>query len=310
MDPAAFLGTGATTLGLAACGETAPEPGAPEAASFAKPLGVASYTIRESLKDDPAGTFARLSEIGFTEIEGRWEQTGAHLPELRAAGLKLVSVGVESPAITGNWAMWNAFMKQFGQPELVEVELEEFVARVAEAGARFMMHSYLLPPEREDLDAIRSFVDRFNAAGEVCTKAGIRLCYHNHAFEFELKDGSSAYEILVERLDPALTGFELDTFWVSAAGQDPAAWLKRLGDRVHLLHLKDLAEGSEPRYTEFPMPPEMFREVGGGTVDFQAVLAAAAEAGVSHYLIEQDETSGDPVDSLRVSYEYLRSLQI
>jgi len=38
-------------------------------------------------------------------------------------------------------------------------------------------------------------------------------------------------------------------------------------------------------------------------------LRAAASAGVQHYFVEQDQTPGDPVESLRQSFAYLSKLQ-
>jgi hypothetical protein len=38
------------------------------------------------------------------------------------------------------------------------------------------------------------------------------------------------------------------------------------------------------------------------------VLRAAKPAGVEHYFVEQDQTPGDPVESLRISYQYLSKL--
>jgi len=35
---------------------------------------------------------------------------------------------------------------------------------------------------------------------------------------------------------------------------------------------------------------------------------AAKQAGVKHYFVEQDETPGDPIDSLRKSFQYLESV--
>jgi sugar phosphate isomerase/epimerase len=48
--------------------------------------------------------------------------------------------------------------------------------------------------------------------------------------------------------------------------------------------------------------------VGNGVIDIPAVLTAAAKSGVKHYFVEQDQTPGDPIDSLRQSYEYLTKL--
>ena len=53
---------------------------------------------------------------------------------------------------------------------------------------------------------------------------------------------------------------------------------------------------------------QTFKEVGAGSLDFAAILKAAAAAGARHYFVEQDQTPGDPVASLKQSYEYLRNL--
>ncbi len=44
--------------------------------------------------------------------------------------------------------------------------------------------------------------------------------------------------------------------------------------------------------------------------DFASVLRAASEHDVVHCYVEQDHTPGDPVASLRKSYEYLRELDL
>jgi hypothetical protein len=44
-------------------------------------------------------------------------------------------------------------------------------------------------------------------------------------------------------------------------------------------------------------------------VDIPAVLRAAKQAGVKHYFVEQDQTPGDPLQSLRQSFQYLEGLK-
>jgi sugar phosphate isomerase/epimerase len=48
--------------------------------------------------------------------------------------------------------------------------------------------------------------------------------------------------------------------------------------------------------------------VGNGVIDWPKVLSAAAKAGVRHYFVEQDQTPGDPLASLKESYNYLSRL--
>jgi sugar phosphate isomerase/epimerase len=68
--------------------------------------------------------------------------------------------------------------------------------------------------------------------------------------------------------------------------------------------LKDKSKGIDTQYNE-NVPKATFKEVGTGTLDIPAVLSAADSAGVQHYFVEQDQTPGDPIASLRKSYEYL-----
>jgi sugar phosphate isomerase/epimerase len=157
------------------------------------------------------------------------------------------------------------------------------------------------------LDYYKQLADKMNSAGLQSRAAGLKFCYHNHAFEFRGEHGQRPIDILLERLDKKTVGLELDVFWVSIAGNDPVQLLKQNAGRVPLVHLKDKAKGAPVVYEE-GVPPQTFKEVGAGELDFAAILKAAAAAGAKHYFVEQDQTPGDPVASLKQSYEYLRRL--
>jgi len=80
---------------------------------------------------------------------------------------------------------------------------------------------------------------------------------------------------------------------------DPAAYVARIADRLHLLHLKDMAAG----------PDRTFAPVGTGVLDFPAILAAAAKTNVQWAAVEEDDASGrDPLDDVRISFENLRKM--
>src|SRR5690606_11473924 len=99
-----------------------------------------------------------------------------------------------------------------------------------------------------------------------------RLCYHNHAWEFESHNRQRPFDVLVERLDTGLIDFEIDVFWVAVAGEDPAAVLKQLKGRVPLVHLKDMKSGTPPTFSEAAIPPEAFMELGNGALNFTEIL--------------------------------------
>jgi sugar phosphate isomerase/epimerase len=76
-------------------------------------------------------------------------------------------------------------------------------------------------------------------AAAVAAGHGVRVGYHNHAQELEIVlDGRTALEVFAEQPDDTVM-LEVDTYWAAVAGQDPVALLRRLGDRVGAVHLKD-----------------------------------------------------------------------
>jgi len=154
------------------------------------------------------------------------------------------------------------------------------------------------------VEVIRKLADTLNKAGELCRSAGLNLCYHNHAFEYQPTPDGRLLDVLMKTADPKLVSLELDVMWAHVGGVDPVSILKQYGDRIPLVHLKNVAPGVETRYNE-NIPRAAFRELGNGVVDIPAVLRAAKQAGVKHYFVEQDQTPGDPLQSLRASFQYL-----
>jgi sugar phosphate isomerase/epimerase len=108
--------------------------------------------------------------------------------------------------------------------------------------------------------------------------------------------------------DPKLVSLELDVMWAHVGGVDPVSILQQYGSRIPLVHLKNVAPSVQTRYNE-EIPDNAFRELGNGVVDIPAVLRAAKQAGVKHYFVEQDQTPGDPLQSLRQSFQYLEGLK-
>ena len=89
--------------------------------------------------------------------------------------------------------------------------------------------------------------------------------------------------MLISRLDKDLVAFEVDVFWLAAAGLDPAATITQLGSRVKLVHLKDRAAGP-PELDESKVAKPTFKEVGSGALDFPAILRACKDVGVAALL--------------------------
>jgi sugar phosphate isomerase/epimerase len=265
--------------------------GATGGAAQLKTLGVQLYTVRGVLPQKPQETLSAIRAIGYQEVEATYAGLDDLWPVLQKSGLKPVSIHLDSKSVTQ------------GNPD----DLSRILDQLKKRGFTYAVMPYVPEPERGGIDVIKALAEKFNRAAEKCHAAGMSFCYHNHAFEFATEKGTTLFQVMLDNTDKKLVAFELDLFWVSVAGLDPAEFLKKLTGRVPLVHLKDKAAGTAVMYKE-SVPRTAFKEVGSGVMDWPKVLRAAAAAKVAHYIVEQDQTPGDPVESLRQSFGYLSKL--
>jgi sugar phosphate isomerase/epimerase len=259
------------------------------ASAFAT-VGVQLYTVRKVLPKKPLETLRAIEQIGYREVECTSEHLDQIWPSLKETSLKAISVHLDS----------QIFMHA---PEKLPAALED----AKKHGFEYVVCPWIDPRDRGGVEMIRKLGQSLNTAGELSRKAGMRLCYHNHAFEYQATPDGRLLDVLMKTTDPKLVSLELDVMWAHVAGVDPVGVLKQYGDRIPLVHLKNVAAGVEPRFNE-NIPRDAFHDLSNGAVDIPGVLRAAKQAGVKHYFVEQDETPGDPIDSLRKSFQYLESL--
>lgn len=262
-------------------------------AAFARtlsPIGVQLYTLRGVLPAKPLETLQALEKAGYREVEAVSNGLEAIWPSLKQTSLKPVSLHIDTALFTRT-------------PEKLSAALED----AKKKGFQYAVCPYIAPQDRGGADVIKKLGETLNKAGEFCNKAGLRLCYHNHAFEFEPSGSGTLLDVLMSAAQPDLVGLELDIMWSQVAGVNPVDTIQKYGKRVELMHLKNVAQDVAQRYNE-QVPRTAFREVGNGVIDIAAVLKASRSAGVRHYFVEQDQTPGDPLDSLRQSYDYLNKL--
>lgn len=254
-------------------------------------MGVQLYTVRTVLPEKPLQTLKAIEAMGYREAEVVRATLDQIWPSLKQTNLKPVSLHIDTALFMAKVA-----------------ELPAALDDAAKKGFKYVVCPYIAPADRGGVPVIEKLAATLNKAGEKCKAAGLTLAYHNHAFEFEPAGSSTLLDVLMTKTDPKLVNLELDIFWAAVAGVDPVSLFKKYSGRIPLVHLKDKKAGTETRYKE-GVPKEWFNELGKGAIDMPAILRAGAMAGVKHYFVEQDQTPGDPLDSLRVSAEYLRKLQ-
>ena len=257
---------------------------------YGKPVGLQLYTLRDQLEKDVSGTIQQVASIGYKDVE-------------------IYSLYGKSPAEFARILSDNGIAASSGHYMLKQVKAgwSQHVEEAQTLGLKFMVNAILQPEERKSFDDFKRLVDVFNQAGETTQKAGIQFCYHNHNFEFSRYGGTTAYDYLLNTLDPKLVKFEMDCFWVTHAGEDPVAYFKKYPGRFPLLHIKDMKDKPAPTH-ELDARPGLFAPVGFGTIDWKRIFAAAGQGGVQHYYVEEDYCEQRPLEAVKMSYDYLSRL--
>lgn len=246
------------------------------------PVALQMYTVRDRTAEDFEGTMRAVADIGYDAVElaGDGGLSAAHMKKL-LHDCELTCIG-----------------SHIGLDRL-ESDLPGVVAYNQTIGNDYVVIPWLPAELRPDCAAWRALGARLNRIGRALAEHGLTLCYHNHAFEFEVsEDGKFGLDWLYDQSDPALVQAEIDTYWVQAGGQDPAAYVRRYRDRAPLIHLKDMTPGDQPT----------FCEVGTGILDFKAIFEAAAGGAVRAWIVEQDVCQRPSLESAAISHDNLRAM--
>lgn len=241
-------------------------------------LGLQLYSLRDLAQDDFVGTLKKVADIGYDGVEFAG-YGGLSAQELRRVtgdlGLEPVSSHVQLSDLESNLGQ----VIEYGQ----------------ELGLSYVVCPYFPEDKRQTLDDYRRLADTMNQIGQEISRAGMSLAYHNHAFEFVQFDNQYALDALYALTDARFVQAELDIYWVAYAGLSALEYVERYADRSGLLHVKDMTKDDE----------RFFAEVGTGRLDIPSILRTAKAGGVKWYLVEQDVTRRDPLESVTMSYRYL-----
>src|SRR5690606_13405481 len=229
----------------------------------ARPIAVQMYTLRNagSLEEQ----FKIVHEAGIRAVEtvGTQNVPAAELKRLLDKyGIEPIASHVALSDLRSDLDGMAAFHRAIGNTMLVVPWLQE-------------------EQRPTDAEGWRALGRELGALAGRLQPMGMRLAYHNHEFELVEFDGTTGLELLFEAAGPALA-VELDLAWVARAGHDPAAFLGKFPGRVYSVHAKDNAPDGEAR------DEQGFAALGKGVLDWNAILPAAADAGVEWYIIEHD----------------------
>ena len=283
MNSKLMLVSAATVAAFASCAAPAPCSGAPKC--VCKPvypivedtsgqrvwkmpfqLGLAGYTMHKKSLDETL-EIMRAVDLHYLCVKDFHLKYTASDAEIAAFKEKCAKYGVTPYGLGPLYTKDNAevrayfeFAKRFGAKVVVGVPYEVEPGKPDKWTERI--------GSRRQLEYIDSLVKEFD----------IKYAIHNHGPNAPrmFPDVSYGYE-LVKDLDPRI-GFCMDAGWEFGSDHDPAETVRKYGDRIYDIHLKNFAlniSGAQKigknSFTTVPMPR--------GAMDYGAIFKALAEVG-------------------------------
>ena len=269
-------------------------------------VGLQLFTCFNQIDEDVPGVLKKIADIGYKEIESAFSKKGGFYgmkPKEFATFIKDLGMSWKSHHVIGAPFKMPKGMKlpttPDGKPMVIPTmknlrdNAQELVDSVAEGGVQYLVCANI---PVETLDEVKAAVEILNKSGEICNKANINFCYHNHDAEFKTVEGKIPYDILLSEIKPELMKMELDLAWATKAGIDPVDLFKKHPGRFPLWHVKDISKDFKT-----------IKPVGEGVVDFKHIFKHAKKAGMKHFFVEHDMPA-DPYASITASINNLRKM--
>ncbi len=236
--------------------------------------GVLLGTIEKQMKEYPDGTLHYLSRLGYQTLE--YPGTFGH----DAKTLRKIIESHNLVSLAGGESMW--YIKQNIASMLSEFEK--------------IQKKYLIcywpwtdDGKNKSIDDWKRNADVFNQLGRVCKAAGVHLAYHNHDIEFLQTENEIPYDTLLKYTDPDLVTFQIDLWWVVKGGRNPMEYLQNYAGRFKLCHIKTFDVIHKTQVA----------------VDYPLLFSKANNAGIQHFIIENEKEIVAPFDYLKQSITYL-----
>jgi sugar phosphate isomerase/epimerase len=252
-------------------------------------IGLQLYTFRNQIPKDVPGMLQKISNMGIRELEGGGTYglpVDSFKNLLQKNNLKIVSIGAGFNELDSN--------------------AQAVVDRAKTFEASYVTCTWIPHDKEFTFIHAKKAVDVFNKAGKLLKENGISLVYHPHGYEFGPHEGSTLFEYMMKKMNPAYANFEMDVFWIKHPGQDPVALLKKYPNRFLLMHLKDRKPGT-PGNQLGRADVETNVTLGSGDVGIADIMREAPKAGVKHYFIEDESSRSE--QQVPESLAFLKSLK-
>ena len=231
-----------------------------------KPIGYQLYTSRNF--SPMSDTLRLISEVGYTFVEGypRLFETEQSKDALQR--------GLLENELTMPASYFSLSMLQNDPKDTIET-CKRF-------GIQYVVLPNLIPALRPSTnEGWRSFGYLISDMAKPIQDAGINFVYHNSKFEFvRLPNGDFPFDLILEADSSVL--IELDPAWIVMANNDPLEWLLRYAERVHLVHVKDIATPGTN------INEDGWADIGYGIMNWKSLWAALDAVNVKYRILEHE----------------------
>ncbi|PRD52679.1 sugar phosphate isomerase/epimerase family protein [Sphingobacterium gobiense] len=278
-------------------------------------IGIQLYSIRDLINEDPINTLNTVAKIGYKHVETfGFDAAQDTYWKLPIPELKKVLDDNNLKTHSGHYDMSKYLNRKLTEYENIEKYIEI---------AHQLGQSYIVAPvtPMDDLNNLKPddyqyAAEQLNRFGEMAKKAGIKVGYHNHFWEFRhFANGTKGLDILIAFTEPDLVDFELDLFWIEKAGLNPQSYFEKYPGRFPMWHIKDMdrqytkpvvGEGYDDADFLDIMKEVRYTEVGAGAIDFIRIADYADKSGLKYAFVEQDDIYlPNKFESIKKSYDYI-----
>jgi len=244
------------------------------------PIGLQVYSVRGEAQKDLAGVLAQVAEMGYEGVEfaGYYNWPAEKIRKvLDQHGLKCCGTHTAVTAMLGDeFARTVEFNKTIGNKNLIAPGIP----------------GNMQPTNKQ---AWVLFAKLMTELAGKANEQGMRVGYHNHAGEFDGKDGYIPWEVFASNSGKDVI-LQVDIGHVARAGADPAKYMQMFPGRLTTVHVKDFRKGQ-------PDPV-----VGEGEVDWPTMFRICEGAGGTEWYIIEDESRDDVMQRIKTDIENLRKL--
>ena len=252
-------------------------------------VGIQLYSVRDEMNKNPKETLKNIASYGYRYIEGYegdlglfWGMSNVEYKNyLDSLGLTMIASHCGD---TNNLVSFNEKCQQAS-----EIGVEYLICPWAEC--------------ERSVDGFKSIAKTFNECGEIAKKYNMQFSYHNHDYSFKKIDGVFLQDILMNETQKDLVEYEMDIYWVYAAGEDPKEWFDKHPGRFTYCHVKDYISLQNGNFESCTL--------GKGIIDFPSILSHGKTRGLTTLIVEQEAyTDTSQLESAKDNFLYMSSIDI